>query len=166
MIDFGQIIYEMIGNAHLTLDATDRRILREVQTNLRRSPDEIAAAAGVSVSSYRRRLKRLRASGVILKEVAIVEPAIDGIEIIVLVTMIEEHSDGYDRLARRARRSPEVTQCYSVTGEADLILHVHMPDMRTFESWIRENVIGDAAVKRCTSHVVYSRMKFETAITI
>jgi len=154
----------MKENVHHALDAADRRILREVQADMRRSPDDIAASAGMSVSTYRRKLKRLRESGVIQKEVALVDPAASGIEIIIVVTMSEEHSDAYERIARKARQSVVITQCYTVTGEADLILHAHMPDMQSFETWLRDTIISDPAVKRCTSHVVYSRVKFETAL--
>lgn len=148
------------------LDAADKRILREVQSDLRRPPEDIAQAAGMSVSSLRRRLARLRAEGVIKKEVAIVDPAKLGIEIIVSVFMLEEHSDGYDRFKRRMRNAEAVTQCYSVTGEADLILHVVMPDMQSFEDWINAEILADPSVRRCTSNVVYSRIKYETAVPV
>ena len=151
---------------HTQLDSADRRILNEVQKDLRRSPDEIASAAGLSVSSYRRRLKRLRETGAIEREVALINVARTGIDIIVMVTLHDERGPEYDRLKRAYRASPEVTQCYSVTGDADLILHVHMPDMASFEAWIEANILNDTAVKRCTSHVVYSRVKFETAIPL
>ena len=45
------------------IDAADKRIIREVQKDLRRPPEDIAEAAGMSVSSLRRRLARLRAEG-------------------------------------------------------------------------------------------------------
>ena len=149
-----------------SLDAADRRILAEVQRDLRRSPEAIAEAAGMSVSSLRRRIARLRAEGIIAREVALVDASQLGIEIIVSVTMLEEQSDGYDRFKRRMLADDAVTQCYSVTGEADLILHVIMPDMQRFERWINEEILADGSVRRCTSNVVYSRIKFETAIPV
>ncbi|TRD11222.1 Lrp/AsnC family transcriptional regulator [Erythrobacter insulae] len=148
------------------LDEADRRILREVQKDIRRSPEMLADAVGMSVSSFRRRLKRLRSNGRIKAEVALIEPETAGIEIVVVVTMREEHSADYDRLKRRIREAPEITQCYSVTGEVDLILHVIMPGMERFEAWLQEYVLQDKAVRRCTSHVVYSRIKYETALPI
>ncbi len=154
----------MIENAQTSLDTADRRILAEVQRDLRRSPEGIAEAVGISVSSYRRRLKRLRASGIIEREVALVSAGRLGIEVIVMVSLNEERGVEYDRLKRSYRASPRVMQCHSVTGDADLILHVHMPDMASFEEWIEANIIQDPAVKRCTSHVVYSRVKFDTAV--
>lgn len=156
----------MTDFAKTPLDDADRRILREVQKDIRRSPEEIANAAGMSVSSLRRRLKRLREDRVITAEVALVDPAAAGIEIVVVVTMREEHSADYDRLKRRIREAPEITQCYSVTGEVDLILHVLMPSMERFEQWLQDYVLKDKAVRRCTSHVVYSRIKFETALPV
>ncbi|MEO9826134.1 MAG: Lrp/AsnC family transcriptional regulator [Paracoccaceae bacterium] len=157
---------KMIKKNQHSLDACDRRILTEIQRDLRRSPEEIAEAAGISVSSYRRRLKRLRESGIIEREVALVNTGRMGIEVIVMVSLYEERGAEYDRLKRAYRASPQVTQCYSVTGDADLILHVQMPDMASFEKWIEANIIEDPAVKRCTSHVVYSRVKFDTSVML
>lgn len=151
---------------HHALDAADRRILREVQKDIRRSPETIADAAGLSVSSLRRRLKRLRDEGIIKSEVALLDPEAAGIEIIVVVTMREEHSSDYDRLKKRIRDAPEITQAYSVTGEVDLILHVLMPTMERFEEWLNAYILQDKAVRRCTSHVVYSRVKYETALPV
>lgn len=156
----------MTGYDHPPIDAADRRILTQVQQDIRRSPEEIAEAAGLSVSSYRRRLKRLRENGVIEREVALVSVGRVGIDIIVMVSLNDERGPEYDRLKRSYRTSPHVTQCYSVTGDADLVLFVHMPDMATFEAWIEESILNDQAVKRCTSHVVYSRVKFDTAVPL
>ncbi|GMN04205.1 Lrp/AsnC family transcriptional regulator [Erythrobacter sp. MTPC3] len=115
----------MTENDHSAIDATDRRILIEIQRDLRRPPEDIADAAGISVSSYRRRLKRLRASGVIEREVALVNPGRVGIEVIVMVSLNEERGAEYDRLKRAYRASPEVTQCYSVTGCGPNIARAH-----------------------------------------
>lgn len=156
----------MTQSNQITLDPADRRILSQVQQDIRRPPEQIAKAAGLSVSSYRRRLKRLRESGVIEREVAIVKPGRVGIDIIVMVSLNDERGPEYDRLKRSYRASPNVTQCYSVTGDADLVLHVHMPDMASFEAWIEASILDDNAVKRCTSHVVYSRVKFDTALPL
>jgi Lrp/AsnC family leucine-responsive transcriptional regulator len=108
----------------------------------------------------------LRTSGAIRGEVALVDPALAGIEIIVAVSMRDEDKQVYDRLKRRLGAAPEVSQCYSVTGEVDLILHVHMRDMAHYEDWIDTNILAENAVRRCTSHVVYSRIKYSTAIPL
>ena len=151
---------------HVMLDAADRRILAEVQRDMRRSPDVLAEATGLSPSSFRRRLKRLRQSGVIRSEVALIDPVAAGIEIIVMISMNEEHSADYDRLKQLFRKSPEVTQSYSVTGEVDMVLHVVMPNMERFEAWLQRHILQEKIVRRCTSHVVYSRIKFETALPV
>lgn len=160
----------MSENDQITLDPTDRRILHEVQRDLRRSPETLAQAAGTSVATLRRRLRRLRESGVIEREVAVLAPSHMrrdlGIEIIVQVTMLEEHSHTYDRFRRKVRDEPAITQCYSVTGDIDLILHVSMPSMGVYEKWIEEFILSEPSVKRCQSNVIYSRIKFDTAIPL
>ena len=111
-------------------------------------------------------MKRLREEGVIAAEVAIVDSSKIAIEIVVVVYLKEEHSTDYDRIKRKLRAASEISQAYSVTGEVDLVLHVFMPTMAKFEEWIQEFILSDTAVLRCTSHVVYSRIKFDTALPI
>ena len=145
-----------------TLDAADRRLLREMQQDASRSPEKLAEIVGMSASSIRRRLRRLRDVGVIIGQVALIDPALSGVHIVVAIVMRDEDRGAYDRLKRRLGSAVEVTQCYSVTGEVDLIVHVHMADIIKYEEWIDAHILADDAVRRCTSHVVYAQHKFTT----
>ena len=155
----------MTKSAH-SMDSFDRRLLTELQRDSARKAEELADIVGLSPSAIRRRTRRLRESGAILGEVALVDRSLAGVEIVVAITMRDEDRSAYDRLKRRMRVAPEVSQCYSVTGEVDMIAHVHMPDMTHYESWIDENILADDAVRRCTSHVIYSRIKYSTAVKL
>lgn len=155
----------MTETAHL-LDRLDRALLAELQADGDLRVEDLAARVGLSPSAARRRLKRLKDNGVILGRMLVVDPHLAGIEIIVAITMKDEDRRAYDRLKRRLGSAAEVSQCYSVTGEVDLIAHVHMRDMADYEIWIDETILADDAVRRCTSHVVYSRVKYSTTIPL
>lgn len=148
------------------LDRLDRAILSALQRDAAQPVAELAQCVGSSESSVRRRIRRLRQDGVIEREVALLSHHHGGIEIIVTVTMNEEHSSRYDALKRRFQQDDAVSQCYRVTGEADMILHVRVMDMRQYEAWLEDNILSDPAIRRCTSHVVYSRIKFSTAVPL
>ena len=155
----------MTENAH-GLDGLDLSLLAELQANGDLRADDLATRVGLSASAVRRRLKRLHDSGVIQGRMVVIDPRLAGIEIIVAITMKDEDRRAYDRLKRRLGSAQEVSQCYSVTGEVDLIAHVHMRDMADYETWIDETILADDAVRRCTSHVVYSRIKYSTTIPL
>ncbi|WP_181443529.1 Lrp/AsnC family transcriptional regulator [Porphyrobacter sp. YT40] len=154
----------MTNKRQTHLDRLDRAILTAMQQDAAQPVAQLAQQVGSSESSVRRRIRRLRADGVIEREVALLSHHHGGIEIIVTVTMNEEHSSRYDALKRRFQQDDAVAQCYRVTGEADMILHVRVMDMRQYETWLEDNILSDPAIRRCTSHVVYSRIKFSTAI--
>lgn len=60
--------------APLELDAADRRLLSLVQSDGRMTAERLADAVGLSVSAVQRRLQALRRGGVIVGEVAVVDP--------------------------------------------------------------------------------------------
>ena len=154
--------------SQVDLDPFDAHILNLLQTDNRMTAQRIADEVGLSPAAVQKRLKRLRSGEVITSEIAVVSPKAVGLNLaaIVQVRLSRDNAAELEQFKEVMLNAPEVTQCYSVTGDADLILHVHMPDMATFETWIQDNIIEDPAVKRCTSHVVYSRVKFETAIPV
>jgi Lrp/AsnC family leucine-responsive transcriptional regulator len=154
----------MAGTKRPSLDNIDRRLLDEMQRDNRRTLAELAEAANTSTSSARRRIDRMRSAGVIEADVSIVSPQVAGVEIIVHVMMQQESSASYANFRKRVLLADEVTQCYSVTGESDFILHVQMPDLSDYDTWIENFILADPDVRRCDSHVVYSRVKFTTAV--
>ena len=154
----------MSGTKRQSLDNIDRQLLDELQRNNRRTLANLAEAAHTSTSSARRRIDRMRAQGVIEADVSIVSPEVAGVEIIVHVMMQQESSASYTKFRKRVMQADEVTQCYSVTGESDFILHVRMPDLAEYDTWIEDFILADPDVRRCDSNVVYSRIKFTTAV--
>src|SRR5262249_46277956 len=110
------------------------------------------------------RLQRLRAVGVIEREVAIVDPRYAGarLTLIVNVTLQRERHDLIDDFVRAMRRAPEVSQCYYVTGAVDFVLVVVVADMAHYEDFTRRHLFGDN-VARFVTMVTMGRMKFATA---
>lgn len=105
----------------MELDDFDRRLLDAVQEDSRRTGEVLAALVGLSPAACLRRLQRLRAAGVIEREVAILDPRVAGtrLSLIVNVTLERERPDLADGFARAMRQAPEVSQCYYVTGAVD-----------------------------------------------
>lgn len=153
-------------NTATTYDAADRRLLTLLQRDNRQSLERLAAQANLSPSAVRRRVKRLRDEGVIAADVSILAADTGGIEVIVHVMMQQESSASYGAFRNRVRAAPEVTQCYSVTGDSDFVLHVRTPDLVAYEQWIEDFILADPDVRRCDSHVVYSRVKFTTEVPL
>ena len=150
------------------LDELDREILRRVQLDARATSEDIGAGIGLSAAAVQRRLKRLRETGVIVAEVAVVDPAAVGqaMTFIVSVELERERPEILGPFRNAARSDPNVQQCYYVTGVADFILVVIARDMADFECFTRRLLFDNASVLRFTTSVVMARDKVGAVVPI
>lgn len=151
-----------------TLDAFDREILRRVQLDARTTGEDIGADIGLSAAAVQRRLKRMRQIGVIVAEVAVVNPLAVGqaMTFIVGVEMERERADMLDAFRTAARADPNVQQCYYVTGAADFILIVTARDMDDFEAFTRRLLFDNTNIRRFTTSVVMARDKVGQGVPV
>ncbi|MEM8558202.1 MAG: Lrp/AsnC family transcriptional regulator [Bacteroidota bacterium] len=148
------------------LDALDRALLTELQTDNQQTHAQLGAKVGLSASSVRRRLTTLRERGVIEAEVAILAPETVGVQAIVLVTFGEESIEGENAFRERMRTAPEVQQCYAVAGQVDYVLVVHAADLPSYEAWGKRVLLAEPTIRRYDTHLVWSRIKFSTAVPL
>jgi Lrp/AsnC family transcriptional regulator, leucine-responsive regulatory protein len=142
------------------LDQLDRAILSHLQRDARTVSDVIADAVGLSPAAVQRRIKRLRETGVIDREVAVVEPGALGLAMtfVVGVQLEREHRGVLDDFGRRMREDPAVQQCYYVTGESDFILIVVARSMQDYDDFTGRSLFHPD-IRRFTTSVVMNRVK-------
>lgn len=149
------------------LDRKDRELLSLLQRDCRQSQAALAAQLNLSESSVRRRIDVLRANGVIAREVALLAPErVPGITVIVQVMFERESLEATTRFRQRMRALAEVQQCYSVSGAVDFVLLVRAADLASYEQWGQRELMADPAIRRYDSLVVWSTVKFETALAL
>lgn len=143
------------------LDAADRIILGILQENARTNLDTLAHSSGLSIASVQRRLKRLRDTHIIEREVAIPNPVKSGypMSFIVMVELEREQLDQLDAFKRTAKADPQVQQCYYVTGDADFCLICVARDMNDFEAMTHRLFFGNNNIRRFRTSVVMDRTK-------
>ena len=151
----------MRPNDKAPLDRHDREILARYQGDTQAPAKVIADAVGLSTAAVQRRLKRLRADGVIAGEVAVLEPSAVGLPVtcVVSVDLERESARELDRFRRKVMQAPEVQQCYYVTGASDFVMIVLAESMEAYEAFMRRMFLDDANVRAFTTHVVLERMK-------
>ncbi|NNE79589.1 MAG: Lrp/AsnC family transcriptional regulator [Silicimonas sp.] len=143
------------------MDDKDFEILRLVQSNARLTADAIGHEIGLSSPAVQKRLKKLRETGVIEKEIAVLSPTAVGrdMTVIVQVTLERESRLHLDTFKRRMKAAPGVQQCYYTTGEADFILVVAVKDIRAYEAFTQEFFFDESNVSKFTSSIVMDRVK-------
>lgn len=131
------------------LDRFDHALLALVQQDNQTPARLLAEQVGLSESAVLRRLRRLRREGVIIADKAMVRPAALGLPLTlhVLVSLERESAAELDAFIRKTRSRPEVRQAWYVTGEADFVLLLQLPDMEAYDRFAREVFHDDPNVK-------------------
>lgn len=117
------------------LDGFDRRILHQLQQDGRLTNVELADRIGLSPSPCLRRVRTLEEAGVIAGYHARLERQRVGLGLTVFVNVkVERHHEAEATAFRQAVLTmPEVISCHLVSGEADFLLQVTVPDLAAYE---------------------------------
>lgn len=143
------------------MDRKDLEILERIQSNARLTAEVLGDSIGLSPPAVQKRLKKLRESGVIEKEVAVLSPPKLGREMTVIVQVMLERENRMhlENFKRKMRSAPAVQQCYYTTGEADFILIVVVSNIKEYEEFTQEYFFDESNVSRFTSSIVMDRVK-------
>jgi len=141
----------------MSLDATDQRIVAALRDDGRASFAEIGASVGLSAPAVKRRVDRLRSTGVITGFAAVVEPAALGWTTEAYVELYCQGKTSPATIAAAVLRHPEVVDACTVSGEADALIHVVAADVKHFEE-VLERIGAEKFVVRTKSVLVLSRL--------
>lgn len=143
------------------MDPFDRKLLAALLQDGARTNQEIADAIGLSTSQVSRRRQALAEAGVILGyEVRLDRLAIGlGVTAYIHATMATHSAGNARRFADLVRRLPEVLEAHALTGSADYILKVVVPDLKALARLINEELLPDASVERVRSEIVLDTLK-------
>jgi Lrp/AsnC family transcriptional regulator len=149
------------------LDATDRRILRELQADAPVPLAELAERIGLSQTPCWKRVKRLTDAGVIEKRVALLNrDRLDlGLVVFVAVRTSRHDQDWLDAFARAAAALPEVVEFYRLSGETDYLLKVVVRDIAAYDAFYKR-LIAAAPLTDVSSSFAMEQIKYTTALPV
>ena len=152
----------------MELDRIDRHILNLLQQDNSITNAHLAERVGLSPPACLQRVRRIRSSNLIRADVSLLEPTLVGhaLTMIVEIEMERDRPELFQRFSRSVEGAGEVTQCYQVTGEVDVVLVVSVPDMQAFESFVQRVIYADPNVRKFRTLISLKRTKFETAIAL
>ncbi|MGB0735431.1 MAG: Lrp/AsnC family transcriptional regulator, partial [Paracoccaceae bacterium] len=110
----------------MKIDATDQRILNQLQRRGKISNAELAEAANLSASACHRRVQRLEAEGVIKDYVALLDARKSGFPttVFVEITLSAQADEVLEAFEKAVSRIPDVLECHLMAGSADYLLKV------------------------------------------
>jgi Lrp/AsnC family leucine-responsive transcriptional regulator len=115
------------------LDATNRRIVAELQAEARLSMAELGRRVNLSPPAVAERVQRLEREGVIRGYHADVDPKAIGYPVAAVVR-VAPATRQLERIREIARETPEVVECHRITGEDCFFLKLHLPAIDDLES--------------------------------
>jgi len=127
----------------IALDAIDRLILGALQEDGRLSNVELAARVGLSPSPCLRRVRALEAAGAIRGYHAALDRESLGLGLTVFVgiKVARHHEEPATAFREAVRALPQVVSCHLVSGEADFLLQVVVPDLPAYERFLLDTLL-------------------------
>ncbi|WP_416308325.1 Lrp/AsnC family transcriptional regulator [Neptunicella sp. SCSIO 80796] len=150
------------------MDILDKKILKQLQQDNRISSEQLGLKVGLSATACQRRLKKLRQSSVIARDIAVLNPVeFDSyVTIIVEVTIKQGSADIIHNFKRRMLDNHHVQQCYYVTGDADFIVIITCKNMLEYEKLTHRLFHGDSNIQKFRSTVAMENVKVGLTIPI
>lgn len=149
------------------LDKVDRKLLNLLQKDNQTPTRTLAEKVHVSQPTCLRRLRDLRAAGIISADVSLVDPFALGYGMLafVEVSLANQADERMLEFEARMAKENEVMQCYFVSGDFDYFLVVHVIDMEAYYQFVRRAISGSGNVRHFQSRFPMKRAKFVTRIT-
>ena len=150
-----------------TLDALDRKILLQLQEDASQSLDDLARKLGSSKTPIWNRIKKLKAKGVIQKQIVTIDPESVGLSacFFVLVRTSEHQKEWQDNFLSALQRRPEVIEAHRLAGDIDYILKVRVPDPKAYDTFY-QSLISDVKIFNVTALLSMQELKAETALPL
>ena len=152
----------------MEFDAIDIRILRELQADGSLSNVELARRVGLSPSPCLARVKALQAGGVIRHYVALLDAKELGLNlnVFISISLKQQTRAALEAFEAKVCARDEVMECYLMTGDADYLIRVALPDMAALERFVLEQLSPMKEVEKIRSSFAMKQVRYKTALPL
>jgi Lrp/AsnC family leucine-responsive transcriptional regulator len=150
------------------LDRIDLQILNLLQENATIPLRRLAGQVHASAATCQRRIAQMRASGILLKDVSLVDRVKVGRPLTAFVTvqLAQQNTALLKMFEALMREEPDVSACYEVAGEYDFMLVVTAASMEDFQAFTRRVFTSTNNVNNYKSLLAMGCSKFETKVPL
>jgi len=139
-------------------------ILEILEKDARTTPEEIAKMLNMSSKAVKGLIKKLEKDGVILKYKTLINKELSREELgevraLIEVRVTPQKNLGFDHIAERIYRFPEVTSCYLISGTYDLLVEVEGRNINTVSSFVAEKLSPMENVRGTVTHFILKKYK-------
>lgn len=150
------------------LDRIDIGILNALQADARTTNAELAKAVHLSPTPCYNRVKAMEEMGLIRQQVTLLDPDLLGLHLNVFihVSLEKQVQDALQRFEATIAQRPEVMECYLMTGDADYLLRVLVPDIKALEVFILNHLTTAPGVANIRSSFALKQVRYKTALPL
>jgi len=150
------------------LDRIDIGILNRLQEDARVTNAELARAVNLSSTPCFNRVKAMEELGLIRQQVTLLAPELLGLNVNVFihVSLEKQVVDALARFESAIAERPEVMECYLMTGDADYLLRVLVPDIQALERFILDHLTKIPGVANIRSSFALKQVRYKTALPL
>ena len=137
-------------------------LLKLLQTNALESRENLARMLGVTAEEVSRRIADYEKRGVIRGYQAILNEdqlELDKVTAVIEVKVTPQREGGFDTIAQRISRFPEVRSAYLMSGAYDLLLFVEGRTLREVAAFVSERLSPLEGVLSTSTHFMLKTYK-------
>ncbi len=148
------------------LDDVDIQILKTLQSNGRITNADLAKLVDLSAPSVLQRVRALEKAGLIRGFHAHLDAERLGLRVtaMVQITLALHQEQPIERFRKAVQLYPEILECFHVSGDFDFLLKVVVPDMKSYEVFIREKLSRIKGIQQIRSNFVIATNKHTTQL--
>ena len=156
----------------MNLDAIDIKLLEALQNDASLTNQALAQRINVSPPTCLRRVKRFWDSGLIERQIAVLNPeklaAAQGLGLtaIVEITLDRQGAEQMEAFELRVSADEAVQQCYRTSPGPDFVLLVHVGDMPCYLALTQRLFTSDANVRNVKAFFSTKRAKFQPTVLV
>lgn len=151
-----------------TLDDVDLKILSALQANAKLTNVALAQIVDLSPSPCLARVRALEGRGVISRYVTLLDPRSVGlgVSVFIQITLDKQIKKALEVFEAAIQQRPEVMECYLMTGDADYLLRVVVPDVPALERFVLDQLTTIPGIANIRSSFALKQVKYETALPL
>ncbi len=145
----------------INLDEVDHKILSILQKEGRLPIVELAKRIHLTTTPCSDRVKRLECEGLINHYSAVISPEKLGLNLIIFIHVrLDQNSMMvFENFANAISAIDAIEECYSLTGEFDMMLKVRVADMSDYQMFMANNLPHLPGIIQSRSEVVIKEFK-------
>lgn len=149
------------------MDKYDRLILQKLQIDAAQSIEQIATDVSLSRNACWRRIKAMEANGLITHRVALLNPELAGLGLLVFVHIkTNEHSAKWlKKFSQIVKDTPEIIGAHRMSGELDYVLRVRVGSVKDYDAFY-QNLTKRITVAEISASFVMENIKDTTELPI